>query len=138
MQTFKAKVGYALLAPILLIISVCFLIPALYGAPRIVLVMMAVTLVPITGFVLYVFFSTVYYIDGPRLIIMNGKLNKWEIDIQTIRSIKKSRLALRSPAPSMDRLHIQYNKYDEILVSPQDKEGFVSALRAINPDIQYG
>ena len=57
------------------------------------------------------------------------------IPISSITSIRPSRNPISSPALSLRRLSIRYNKYDEILVSPKDREAFVAALKAANPQI---
>ena len=36
----------------------------------------------------------------------------------------------------MDRIRINYNKYDEIFISPKEKQHFINQLLEINPDIQ--
>jgi hypothetical protein len=36
----------------------------------------------------------------------------------------------------LDRLVIKYNKFDEIYISPKDKQLFVNELIKINPNIE--
>ncbi|MGW9684943.1 PH domain-containing protein [Flagellimonas sp. 2504JD1-5] len=86
-------------------------------------------------FVLYVFFSVHYIIEGNDLIIRVGILFKWRIEISTIKMIAKSNSWISSPAASLDRLNIIYKKHSSILVSPRDKKGFIKELTRINPDI---
>ena len=43
---------------------------------------------------------------------------------------------LSSPATSIDRIEILYNKFDIILVSPKDKSEFIKNLTAINSNIE--
>jgi Bacterial PH domain len=42
---------------------------------------------------------------------------------------------LSSPAASLDRIAIVYNKYDEIYISPKNREDFIKELLKINSDI---
>lgn len=44
---------------------------------------------------------------------------------------------LSSPALSLDRLEVFYNKFDSVIISPQNKEDFIVALQNINPAIEY-
>jgi Bacterial PH domain len=77
--------------------------------------------------------STYYLIDGDTLVIRSSFL-KWRVPIAKIRSVTPTRNPLSSPALSLDRLSILYDG-KQILVSPQDKQRFIEALRAINPAI---
>ena len=36
----------------------------------------------------------------------------------------------------IDRIRINYNKYDEIFISPKEKQHFINKLLQINPKIQ--
>ena len=87
---------------------------------------------------LYIFSLTAlvrYVIDGDTLFVFTGFFTKTIIPISSITSIRPSRNPISSPALSLRRLSIRYNKYDEILVSPKDREAFVAALKAANPQI---
>lgn len=81
------------------------------------------------------FSQTYYSIEGNALRIKSGFLYNRTINIQAIRKIEETRNIVSSPALSMDRLEIIYNKFDSIIVSPQDKESFIQDLLAINPVI---
>lgn len=76
-----------------------------------------------------------YVVEGENLTVFYGFFFKKTIPVSSITSIQPTHNALSSPALSLRRLSIRYNKYDEILVSPEDPEAFVAALKAINPQI---
>jgi len=59
------------------------------------------------------------------------------IDINTIRKIEATKSVLSSPALSLDRLEVFYNKFDSVIISPQNKEEFITQLQNINPAIEY-
>lgn len=59
-----------------------------------------------------------------------------KIDIHTIRKVYKTRNPISSPALSLDRLALVYNKYDEILISPEFQKEFIDELLKINPNIE--
>jgi hypothetical protein len=58
------------------------------------------------------------------------------MNIQTIKEIKETRNPLSSPAASIDRLLIIYNRADKVMISPKDKEAFINHLKSINPNIK--
>ena len=80
-------------------------------------------------------FLTRYVIEGESLSVFYGFFMKRRIPVSTISSVRSTRSPLASPALSLHRLSINYNKYDEILVSPKDQEAFVAMLKALNPHI---
>lgn len=137
MKTFKAKVSYGLLIPIILLMAfqIAWLLMAYvqltFGAYIIIGVLVMAII-----FTLLLFLKTEYSIYGDVLLIKSGLVFKTEININTIRTIRKSRNLLASPAPSLDRLEIAYGKFDSILISPLKKEDFVHAVKAINNKIE--
>jgi hypothetical protein len=62
---------------------------------------------------------------------------KTKIDIKSIRKIYRTRNIISSPALSLDRIAIVYNQYDEVLISPINKEDFIEELMKINPNIIF-
>lgn len=89
----------------------------------------------IFAFVLVLFFllskTIKYRIEGKNLMIWNTK-----IEIKSIRKIYRTNNPLSSPALSLDRLAIVYNKFDEILISPKERNEFIDELLKINPSIE--
>ena len=73
-----------------------------------------------------------------RYIIKDEKLIIWrtKIDIKTIKKIYSTNNPLSSPALSLDRIAVVYNKFDEVLISPKEREAFVQELLKINPNIE--
>ena len=65
------------------------------------------------------------------MFIVNDK-----IEILKIRKIEKTNSILSSPALSLDRIAIFYNKYDEVYISPKDRDNFIKDLLEINPTIE--
>jgi hypothetical protein len=85
-----------------------------------------------------VFFSktTQYIINDAQLVIKCMFIVNEKIDIEKIRKIEKTSSILSSPALSMDRIAVKYNKFDEIYISPKEKQLFVDELLLINPTIE--
>lgn len=88
--------------------------------------------------VLILFFSktTRYIINDNQLIVMSTWIVYERIDISKITKIEKTNSILSSPALSLDRIRIRYNKYDEVLISPKVKKEFVDELLKVNPTIE--
>ena len=58
------------------------------------------------------------------------------IEIKTIRKITETYNPLSSPAASIDRIEIFYNKFDSVLISPKKKKEFIEDILKINPNIE--
>tara|TARA_R110002096_G_scaffold107636_2_gene235788 strand:+ start:2312 stop:2701 length:390 start_codon:yes stop_codon:yes gene_type:complete len=76
---------------------------------------------------LWLLFGTYYVVEhgGPR--IRSGPF-RWSIRLDEIQSVEPSRAWWSSPALSLDRLRIAYGNGKHILVSPNDKAGFIEAI----------
>lgn len=79
--------------------------------------------------------SVWYKIGNESLVVKNIFQTKF-IKISSIQKITQVSTILSSPfATSYDRLEIFYNKFDSVMVSPQDKKHFIAELLKINPNI---
>lgn len=76
-----------------------------------------------------VFRGTYYVVEHDVLRIVSGPF-RWRIPLADITNVEATRNPLSSPALSMDRLKVSYGKRKFVLVSPEDKEGFIRALHA--------
>lgn len=83
-----------------------------------------------------IFFTMRYVIDDEYLSIRTKFFPSQKVALQNIRKIEESNSILAAPAFSFDRLEIIYNKYDSILVSPENKEQFIADLLNVNPEIE--
>lgn len=90
---------------------------------------------PIIAFIVYLFLQTKYRITGTVLNVKAGFLINEDIDIKTIKSIKKTYNPISSPALSINRLGIIYGDSSYILISPKKRKEFIAHLLEINPDI---
>ena len=93
-------------------------------------------LVGVVGFILILSKTTQYIINENQLIVKSTWIVNERIDISKIKKIEKSNSILSSPALSLDRLLVRYNKYDEVLISPKEKKEFIDELLKINPAIE--
>jgi hypothetical protein len=130
MKYFRSKIDLWL--PAVLCIALGF--PIINGIYERVWQPLAIFM-PVALFIIYGFVKLRYCIDGEVLIIKAGIMVSNRINIHDIKRIEKSNSILSSPALSLDRLSISYGKYEEILVSPKEKQAFIDALLSVNPDI---
>jgi|SRR3569833_391764 len=131
-KVFRSKIDRELTIPLAVIIGGAFIWVLYLKAWAGVMVIGVVAL-----FILHLFATTYYTISGDTLRVKSGFIINTIIDIGSISKIKATRNMLSSPALSLDRLEIFYNKYDSIMVSPDDKDEFIAELKAINPHIKY-
>lgn len=129
-QTFRSKIGPEIVIPIGLILGGVLVFMLILGA-WLGVVVIAIVL----AFVVHLFTTTYYTIDGAELKVRSGFLINITIDINTITKIVPTRSILSAPAVSLDRLEVFYNKYDSVVVSPGDKEGFIEVLKRVNEKI---
>ena len=74
-----------------------------------------------------VLLGTVYTVDRGTLLIRSGPF-RWKVPVDSITAVEATRSPLSSPALSLDRLRIRYDKRRQIIVSPADKAGFLEAI----------
>jgi membrane protein YdbS with pleckstrin-like domain len=76
---------------------------------------------------IWILVSTVYVVESGTLRIRSGPF-AWRIPISSITSIKPTRSPLSSPAPSLDRLRVEYGAGKSIMISPADQQAFLRAI----------
>lgn len=87
-------------------------------------------------FIIHMFTTTFYIIEGEKLIIKCGFLINISIPVATIKKISDTNNIMSSPALSLDRLEILYNKFDTVMISPKEKTKFIEAIQNINPEVE--
>lgn len=126
----KSKISFGILAFLVIVLGTTSAIIVFKGA--------WVGLIPIglvTLLIVNIYTGTYYTITtDQKLIIKCGIVEKREIEIKDIFSVRKSYSVLSSPALSIDRLEINY-KGGWVLISPKDKKKFIEDLRNLNPQI---
>jgi len=75
----------------------------------------------------WLLFTTYYRIDADALRVRSGPFS-WVIAIDQIHDVTKVATLSISPALSQDRLKITYGRGQSIIVSPQRKAAFLTAL----------
>ncbi|MCV9387047.1 PH domain-containing protein [Reichenbachiella ulvae] len=137
MKEYKSKVSYGILIPVLVLLVGITLLPIYSGEPEGTIVSIIAVLIPVSAFVLHLFFNTSYQIkDDKQLLITCGFLYHSAIDIKSIHSIRPSRSIISAPAASLDRIKLKYGRWDSVIISPENKQQFIKELQTINPDIE--
>tara|TARA_Y100001972_G_C7661801_1_gene333932 strand:+ start:943 stop:1380 length:438 start_codon:yes stop_codon:yes gene_type:complete len=137
LQTFKARIGYEIFIPVLLILIAVLAIPIFNGAPLIAVIVQIAIMLPIIAFTLSIFFGSTYKInDKNELEVRCGIILNSKVDISSIKSISKTHKYKSSPAPSIRRIELKYGHLDSVILSPKDINGFIKALQMINPNIK--
>ena len=129
---FKSKIGAALVITI-----VATLAPIVFLTIKDETVWAGVfILLGLISFIVHLFLTTYYTVEGEDLKIKSGFIINITVDINTIRKINETNNILSAPAMSLDRLEIIYNKYDSVLISPKEKAQFIKTMLKINPAIE--
>lgn len=129
MRIYKSKIDWYFFLPFLF--PIFLLVKGIIDGNYFTVTVMAAGLFLIG----YLFKKTEYIVSGNKLKIKCFFIVNANIDINGIRKIEKTRSLLSSPALSMDRIIIYYNKFDDITISPKEKQAFVDDLLKINPNI---
>lgn len=82
-----------------------------------------------------IWFHTRYIIQDELLVIKYGFI-KQTININDIKSFRKTTNPFVSPSLSIHRIELTYGRYDTVQVSPKEIKFFVETLQEKNPDIQ--
>jgi len=69
-----------------------------------------------------------YVLTTDQLLIHVGPFLYSRIDLLSIRRMELSNNPLSSPAASLKRLAIYYNKWGYVLISPTDRESFMAEV----------
>lgn len=131
MKVYKSQLGLELIIPMSLLFGIGLYMSFMdkkWTALFIILVSIS--------FICYLFTSIKYTIEKENLNIKCGFLTNQNIDINTIYKISETYNPLSSPAGSIDRLEIKYNKFESVLISPKDKKAFINDLILVNPNIE--
>lgn len=99
------------------------------GAPA----LLAPLLLAMALFQLHALYGTDYTLTGDVLLV-RASFFRWRVPLAAIGSVEPTSNPLSSPACSLDRLLIRYGAR-RIMISPEDKAGFLRALAARAPQL---
>lgn len=76
----------------------------------------------------------VYVIEGDKFYYIYGSKKSKIYSIHDITKAVKSRILLKAPARGIKRIEIMCHG-DCIIISPKNRDSFISALKEVNPNI---
>lgn len=142
MKVFKSSKNYIMVSMLWLIVIFILAIPFVPESEldaEILPIFGIVILYLISGILVWILLDTKYKIDRNILSYSSGPI-RGKIQISKIRKVeywnKWYSNSLLKPALGNDGLIIYYDKFEDIYISPKNKEVFIAALREINPDIE--
>jgi len=96
-------------------------------------IMPAVSLImlPLGGLILWTYYRTFYRLTEKDIIVRSGPFH-WTVKVADITEVYPTDNPRSSPASSLDRLRIESGGDRWIMISPQDKEGFLKSLVAVD------
>ena len=131
MTRYNSKIGKELVILFSVVFGIISILIVIDGEYLALLIIAALAV-----FITTLLKQTYYIIDGNILRIKSWFLVNMKIDINNIRKIAETNNPLSSPAGSLDRIGIYYNKSSLILISPEDKKGFIEHILKINPKVE--
>lgn len=136
MKVYKSKFGYSILIFITLLFGVTASTLLFNNTPLKEFLPLGGISILIYGLYFHLTYTTQYIIDDEILVVKCGFIYNKRFDINKIKSIRKTSNLISSPAPSLDRIELTYEKYGVIIISPKDKISFANELTRVNPDIE--
>lgn len=83
------------------------------------------------GLPVWLLLATHYTVEADTLVVRSGPFT-WRVPVNEIEAVKATRSPLSSPALSLDRLEVSYSGGKRILLSPDDRQGFLEAIGQAN------
>ncbi len=131
-KIYKSKIGLELVIPLVLVFGTVLALTISQEPNWIGIVI----LLPVILFIVHMFITTNYIIESDKLTIKCGFLYNKTIDIKTIKKITETNNPLSSPSTSLDRLEINYGKFDSVIISPKQKSEFINDIKGLNLNVE--
>jgi hypothetical protein len=129
-KRFKSKIDRRLFLVLVLAIVIDFVVIGAVllqpGDPLTATITIIASSLVVT-LIVSIMIGTYYTVTRDLLVIRSGPF-RFKVPLHQIESVRESRSSLSSPAMSLDRLLIRYGKRRRIMVSPDDKAGFLMAI----------
>ncbi len=92
----------------------------------------------VVAFIVHGYFTTYYVLEDDALRVRCSFFCNLRIPYASIRRVKYTSNPLSSPAFSLKRLQIDYDKMSSVMISPDTRESFVEALKAkTGSEVEY-
>ncbi|MBD1391534.1 PH domain-containing protein [Mucilaginibacter glaciei] len=124
----KGSIVIAIIVFVVIMTIICFF-AKVYAASYV--------LITALMYLAWMWYDTYYIIRGNQLFYKSALL-KGSIEINAIVEIVKNKKLFSGKKPSLSTkgIIINYNKYDDIFISPKKIDQFIKALKTINPNIK--
>jgi hypothetical protein len=99
-----------------------------------VLVLLAAMTALVAAVVVWTVLSTYYEFTSDVLVAHSGPFS-WRIPLEEISNVRESHSVRSGPALSMDRLELTWGTGRVLLISPEDKAGFLAVLHRRAPQL---
>ncbi|MDO9511184.1 MAG: PH domain-containing protein [Bacteroidales bacterium] len=131
MKKYRSKIGLGIILFLLTILGgTSILMVYLQAWPGLLIIIL------LAAFIIHTFLTTIYEVKEKVLIIRSGFFVNEAINIESITKISETKNMMSSPANSLDRLEIRYEKNKTIMISPINKDDFLNHMKEINSDIE--
>jgi hypothetical protein len=87
------------------------------------------------AFFVWMYATTAYTITDDDMLLVRSGFMRWQIPINSIQTVRRTRNPSSAPALSIDRLEVLYRD-GFLLISPVERERFVAELVRRNPTIR--
>ncbi len=88
----------------------------------------------VAAVVVWIVLSTYYEFTADQLVAHSGPFS-WRIPLEDVTAVRESNSVRSGPALSLDRLEIAWGGRHVLLISHEDKSGFLAALRRRVPHL---
>lgn len=134
-QRYRSAVSYGLFIPLFFSLGIALFVGIYAGEVFPVFIVLGSVL----GLVLPMLLSTTYTIEDKVIKIRCGFIKFRDVPIMSINRILKTQTLLSAPALSVtERIEVFYNKYDSVVISPQNRKQFIADILSINPAVVVG
>ena len=129
------KLVILIITSVLLVLA--FLEIYFVGVHTLVSIFVAMLILSVAGFLLWSFFDTYYELTQTELLYRSGPIHG-RIKIKDIKEITKGKTlwsGLR-PATARNGLIIKYLNYEEIYISPNTNDSFITKVLELNKSVK--
>ena len=127
-KVYKTRVSILLILIVISVGILCQLPLIMNHAPKMAIISNSATMFFVLGFGIASIINIKYVIVNDTLRIYSFFWIHKDIKIDSIRKMEPSRSIISSPAGSLKRLAIHYNKYDVVYISPRYQEDFINEI----------
>ena len=127
-RTYKTRVSILLMIIIILAGVLCISPMILHHASKTAIILNSAFVILVLGITTAGIINIKYVIYNDTLRIYTFFWIHKDIKIDSIRKMEPSRCILSSPAGSLKRLAIHYNKFDVVYISPRYQEDFINEI----------